>query len=319
MIASGFIPKLGPMFWQKLYAFYYVVRLKSYSRAAQHLSLSQASLTKAVQALEERLEMPLLLRNTRGIMGLTETGQHIFERMASIIAELEVLEHSLEPMERATLALSLRTEAWILSDYLIHGLMQFKKERPGLVLQLQAPAHIQDSVDPNVDVTIRCGVALKSDEVQKPLFSFSLGYYASRNYLRMHGKPSSLSDLARHRIYSYGKSLNLFNQNHIDSKKSSDSSQNDALEIYSATCLFQIAAADLGIIQLMKNNPALQDRFLVPILDECLGPNEQQGAVYFCCAKKTWERLEIQALYESLRDTLKHTTNHGSVTYSAME
>ena len=120
-----FIPKLGASFWQKLYAFYYVARLQSYSRAAEHLSVSQASLSKAVKILEGRLQVELLLRNRGGVIALTEQGQVIFKKVERIIVELAILEASLKPAQiKKQSILSLQMADWLLSDYYIDPIMR---------------------------------------------------------------------------------------------------------------------------------------------------------------------------------------------------
>ncbi len=304
MLEPSFIPKLGSSFWPKLYAFYYVVCLQSYSRAAEHLKISQSSLSRAVQALEDRLKTVLLLRNRRGKITLTEQGQTIFWQVERVIIELGVLESSLPPIQpQPSCCITLKISDWLLSDYCIDSICHFKKNFPNLSLKICTSMKPENRVDPFFDITIGCGLKPNKTRVQKPLLSFGLGCYASKEYLRMHGEPRTEKDLEKHLLYRHNQTVPIFEA----FRKYSDK-RASILNIHSSACLVKIAEADLGIIALARNNSALQGRGLVLLL-EVLTKSYGLKRAYFCCSKETWDREEVQALYKYLKLQIKRISN----------
>lgn len=70
---------------RKLEVFYWVAELKSFSRAAEHLSLRQPTISAHVRELEETLGSKVLNR-VGGEVTLTALGQLLFERAKSLLA-----------------------------------------------------------------------------------------------------------------------------------------------------------------------------------------------------------------------------------------
>ena len=77
-----------------LAAFAAVVKVRSFTRAAAQLGVSQSALSQTVRALERRLDLKLLNRTTRSVSP-TEVGERLYltvgPRLADIEAELAVL------------------------------------------------------------------------------------------------------------------------------------------------------------------------------------------------------------------------------------
>src|SRR3546814_10632624 len=77
--------------WTEIELFVQVAETGSMSRAAEALNLSNASATRHLAALEERIGVRLVERNTRRLY-LTETGQEFFQRARSILSDLREAE-----------------------------------------------------------------------------------------------------------------------------------------------------------------------------------------------------------------------------------
>lgn len=68
-----------------LETFLWVARLKSFSRAAEHLNTTQASVSNRIAALEQELGVQLFVRDVRGV-SLTPTGRLAFQQAQQIVS-----------------------------------------------------------------------------------------------------------------------------------------------------------------------------------------------------------------------------------------
>lgn len=76
---------------KQLKYFVYVAELMSFSKAANHLSVEQPAVSKAVQALERHLNCRLFVRTSRSVV-LTQAGQILLPRAHSILRQIEQTE-----------------------------------------------------------------------------------------------------------------------------------------------------------------------------------------------------------------------------------
>ena len=74
--------------FQEMQVFVTVVEAGGFSVAAHRLNISPASATRAVAALEKRIGVPLLLRNTRS-MCLSEVGEYFLSDCRHILERLK--------------------------------------------------------------------------------------------------------------------------------------------------------------------------------------------------------------------------------------
>ena len=72
----------------RLYEFLVLSRLLSYSKAADALYISQSALTKHMQALEQELGTPLLVRTTHGVI-LTEAGKVLAKESPELLGKCD--------------------------------------------------------------------------------------------------------------------------------------------------------------------------------------------------------------------------------------
>ena len=77
-----------------------LVESGNFSRTAHDMKLSQPTVTKHIAALESRLGVRLLNRNTRG-MRLTEAGTLYYERCKIVLAEVAAADSIFEQLDEA--------------------------------------------------------------------------------------------------------------------------------------------------------------------------------------------------------------------------
>lgn len=82
-----------------LHSFAEAAKLKSFSKAAQALNLTQPALSKHIRNLEHALEVTLFYRTSGGIE-LTEAGERFYTRIVPVISDLASIRRELRQYRR---------------------------------------------------------------------------------------------------------------------------------------------------------------------------------------------------------------------------
>ncbi|MGO4525017.1 LysR family transcriptional regulator [Microvirga sp. 2MCAF35] len=180
-----------------------VATLGSFSAAARALHLSQTMVTKHVAAIEERLGVKLLHRSTRKLV-LTEEGRAYLAACERILAEIEEAEASasldrIEP--RGTLRLNVPLTFGF--RQVVPALAEFSRLYPAVSFDLGLADRYVDLIEEGWDLAIRIGRLKDSSLVARRLAACRTMVCASPAYLKDHGTPRSLEDLAGHNCLGY--------------------------------------------------------------------------------------------------------------------
>ncbi|MBA1156069.1 LysR family transcriptional regulator [Microvirga mediterraneensis] len=180
-----------------------VATLGSFSAAARALHLSQTMVTKHVAALEDRLGVKLLHRSTRKLV-LTEEGRAYLAACERILAEIEEAEASasldrIEP--RGTLRLNVPLTFGF--RQVVPALTEFSRLYPAVSFDLGLADRYVDLIEEGWDLAIRIGRLKDSSLVARRLAACRTIVCASPAYLKDHGVPQTLDDLARHNCLGY--------------------------------------------------------------------------------------------------------------------
>jgi DNA-binding transcriptional LysR family regulator len=168
------VPEYGPpldldrsVTLRQLRTFKTVADLKSFSLAAQHLRLSQPSVSYQVKELEEALGLPLLDRLGKRVH-LTEAGSILYSytrRTLDVLDEAAVAFEELRGIKRGNLRVGASTTVGI---YLLPAALgAFKKLHPGIVISLEigTRVRVQEQVLSNeLDLAV-VGPALKDPDL----------------------------------------------------------------------------------------------------------------------------------------------------------
>lgn len=188
-------------------AFVRAVDLGSFAAAADALEMSGPMVGKHVHFLEERLGVRLLNRTTRR-QSLTEAGQAYYERCRAVLAEAEaadavVTDEFSEPRGR----LRVTMPALLGRHCVAPLLMKLARKYPHLELDLSFGDPIAHIIEAGYDLAIRTGnLDDQSGLIARRIASQRMVVCSARSYLRTHGKPKSLDDLAAHQAIIYRRS-----------------------------------------------------------------------------------------------------------------
>lgn len=126
----------------------------SFTRAAEELGMTQASVSYQIKVLEERVGTPLFLRQARRVV-LSEAG----ERLAGPVREaMDLLRTAFAAsQDSAGGVLAVSSVQTFATNWLVPRLGSFNEAQPGIALRLEMDSRFVDFSREAVDVGIRSG------------------------------------------------------------------------------------------------------------------------------------------------------------------
>jgi DNA-binding transcriptional LysR family regulator len=173
---------------QAMEMFVRVVETGSFSATAREFATTQPTVTKQVAAIEARLKVRLLNRNTRGV-SLTEAGALYYEKCKLIVREAEEADSVVRTRQtQAQGLLRIGSSVAFGRRVLVPLALEFMLLHPQLQVDLSFEDRYTDLVGQGIDVAVRMGqVAIHR---WRPLPGVNPRLMvASTGYLRKHGTP----------------------------------------------------------------------------------------------------------------------------------
>lgn len=148
-----------------LQAFVETVRCGGFSAAGRSLGVATSSVTRLVSSLETELQSVLLNRSTRQV-GVTQAGQAYFERAVAILealaeADAAVCDGGVQARGRLSVSAPVEFGRRIIAP----RLGRLLERHPQLELNLRLSDEVVDLLGERVDVAVRLGSTLISDDV----------------------------------------------------------------------------------------------------------------------------------------------------------
>jgi DNA-binding transcriptional LysR family regulator len=186
--------------WEAAHIFLEVARCGSFRAAAQKLRQSVNALRRRVDALEQDLGVPLLIRHVNGVK-LTAEGARIYDtaqRMESVSFDLlRARDHSEKQVEGEV---HLAITEGLGNFWLLPQIPEFLRGNPKLTLNLRCKQTPPDLLRLEADVSVQLERPKGADLKVMKLGYLHLMLFASRSYLEAHGNPKSTAELENHRL-----------------------------------------------------------------------------------------------------------------------
>lgn len=184
-----------------------VVRASSFSVAAAAKGVPVSTVSRRVARLERALGARLLERTTRHVR-LTDVGQTYFAHAERAIDELteggqRVGDLQVAPRGRVRLTAPVGQ-----GPRLATALASFMQKAPLVAVEVDLTDRRVDLVAAGVDIALRGGPIDTGDFVAKRLFVSTRRLFASRDYLKRRGLPTSLAELESHDLIATRGSTN---------------------------------------------------------------------------------------------------------------
>lgn len=186
--------------WTDLHIFLAIVEAGSISGAAKALNMSQPTVGRHLNALEDAAGTSLFARSTRALK-LTDSGEAILENARRMGVEALTIERLLEGHVKTLSGLVKITAVEGLgTHWLPREIAIFNERYPDITIEIQIGNRVVDLQRREADIALRLVRPYQGDLIAKKLTSYGFGLYADKGYLERHGVPVGVEDLAQHQM-----------------------------------------------------------------------------------------------------------------------
>ena len=164
-------------------SFICIIEQESLSKAAELLNSSPSSMARLLASLENKLGVRLVNRTTRSF-ALTEEGAEYLEWCKHILAEIELMDNSLEARKNSIAGeLKISAPMEFGNIYIVPLVNEYLKAHPTVSIQLNLTDKVEDIVQSNLDLAIRIGHLPDSSLIATRIGYTKLVYCASPEFL----------------------------------------------------------------------------------------------------------------------------------------
>jgi DNA-binding transcriptional LysR family regulator len=167
----------------------------NFSEAARRLKMTRANVSYHLNQFERSLGLQLVRRTTRRVEP-TEVGLRLYEHGRAIRNELLAAQESVATLGttlqgRVRLSVPSGFGQLVMSEWLL----EFKRQHPGIVLDVVFENRVEDLLRDEVDIAVRVMSEPPQNLVARDMGAVRYVACASRAYAAAHGMPVALDDL----------------------------------------------------------------------------------------------------------------------------
>ena len=286
--------------FKQISTFVEVAAKGSLTAAARAEGIAPAMIGRRLDALEERLGVKLLQRTTRKI-ALTNEGVAFLEDCQRILVELEEAESAVsERSARASGHLLISAPAGFGRQHVAPLIPSFLAHHSDVSVTLNLNDRVVDLIGEGIDVAIRIAALSDSSLIGVKLADNKRVVVASPGYIKKHGAPASLDELAKHNCLAMSSEGSqrgwTFRQNgkNVTLKVTGSMVCNDGAVLHD----WALAGKGLAWRSMWEVGNAIESGQLVTVLDEFAAPGNDIYAVF---AQRRHLPLRIRAFVDFLR------------------
>lgn len=263
-------------------AFLAVAASTSFVRAARELGVAQSTVSRRITNLEARLGHQLVLRTTRKV-ALTDTGLSYANDLRDIVSRLDTADSRVQNgllIPQGVLRVTMPTSLG--RTFVLPRIAALSAQYPQLRFEVDLSDRYVDLLDGEYDVAIRLASPAQSGVRYDKMHTFGLALCATPAYLKEHGTPNEIAELAQHhflaqRVYAPMLSFAV-NWRGLDTHLQI----NPHISVSDSTSLRTLVRAGAGIAVLPRYlaNEDLSSGRLVELLPELTFANYDVFAAY---------------------------------------
>jgi DNA-binding transcriptional LysR family regulator len=186
--------------WEAAHTFLEVVRCGSFRAAAQKLNQSVNALRRRVDAFENELGVPLLIRHINGVQP-TDEGSKIYAALLQMeSASFDVVLARNLSGNQVDGEVGLSVTEGLGSGWLVPQLVHFQRANPKLTVNLRCGQTPPDLLRLEADLSVQLERPREPDLKILRLGQLHVMLFAAKSYLETYGYPAEPSDLGKHRL-----------------------------------------------------------------------------------------------------------------------
>lgn len=286
----------------------------SIAAAARKLGITPASASQNIARLERALGTRLLSRTTRQL-GLTESGRVYFDRVRSVVHDLElaaVAVASLNAEPRGSLKIA---SSVAFGRHVVAPLVpSFAERHPEVSIELVVTDREIDHIGEGIDISVRFGLQLEPGLIARKLASVPMVICASPSYIERHGRPERPEDLIHHHclVYRYAGHGRIFRWGFVRDGLRFEPELKATIVSNDIDTLAEMAIAGAGITRLgaFIATDLIARGLLVPLFGgvPCEGvanTDHEPFDFYACFVDRQAETPKVRAFIEHAAQSLK--------------
>ncbi|AYG59744.1 LysR family transcriptional regulator [Rhizobium jaguaris] len=191
--------------WDFYRIFLAVLDHGSLSAAARDLGLTQPTIGRHIDALEEAVGSELFTRSQQGLLptdaalALKPYAETLASTTAALLRAASGARDSINGTVRISASEVIGTEV------LPPILAELQMAHPDLTIELSASDNVEDLLQREADVAVRMIVPAQDALLARRIGIISLGFFAHRSYLERYGEPKSVGELRRHKLIGFDR------------------------------------------------------------------------------------------------------------------
>ncbi len=286
----------------------------SIAAAARKLGITPASASQNIARLERALGARLLSRTTRQL-GLTESGRVYFDRVRSVVHDLElaavaVASLSQEPRGSLKIASSVAFGRHVVAPLV----PSFAARHPEVSIELVVTDREIDHIGEGIDISVRFGLQLEPGLIARKLASVPMVICASPSYIERRGRPEHPEDLIHHHclVYRYAGHGQIFRWGFVRDGLRFEPELKATIVSNDIDTLAEMAIAGAGITRLgaFIATDLIARGLLVPLFggaprEGIANTDHEPFDFYACFVDRQAETPKVRAFIEHAAQSLK--------------
>jgi DNA-binding transcriptional LysR family regulator len=195
--------------WELYRSFLAVVRERSLSGAARALTLTQPTIGRHIDALEQALDVALFTRSPSGL--------HATPAATALVPHAEAMAMAASALQRAASgeaqeergSVRITASEMIGAEVLPSVLAAFREAHPRIAVELLLSNRSQDLLRREADIAVRMVKPTQGALVARKIGVLQLGLHAHPRYLKAHGTPRTVDELLEHPIIGFDRTPSL--------------------------------------------------------------------------------------------------------------